>query len=213
MTQPGTIRVMLVDDHAVVRSGLSAFLSVCENIELVGEASDGQDALARYHHLEPDVILMDLVMPRMNGVEATRAIREQSPKIQVLALSSFGDDDLVKQVLEAGAIGYLLKDIAAEELEDAIRKAHTGHPVLCPAATKALMQAISSAEESPDRLTEREREVLALMVDGKTNKQIAQELYISYSTVKFHVSSILSKLRVSGRTEAAALALQHRLID
>jgi two-component system, NarL family, response regulator LiaR len=213
MTRVETIRVMLVDDHAVVRSGLSAFLMVCEDVELVGEAADGRDALESYRHLDPDVILMDLMMPRMNGVEATRAIRERSPDVQIIALTSFGDDDLIKQVLEAGAIGYLLKDIAAQELEEAIRRAHAGYPTLSPEATQGLIRAASTSQQSEDRLTQREREVLRLMVDGKTNIEIAQELYISNSTVKFHVSRILSKLQVSGRTEAVALALQHKLVE
>ncbi len=213
MTHSGTIRVMLVDDHAVVRSGLSAFLSICESLELVGEACDGREALACYRKLRPDVILMDLVMPGMNGVEATRAIREQSPEVHILALSSFGDQDLVRQALEAGAIGYLLKDIAPEELQEAIHSAHRGYPTLSPEATKALLPNASPAQEPASNLTEREREVLTLMVAGKTNKEIAQELFISLSTVKFHISSILSKFRVSSRTEAVALALQNKLVD
>lgn len=212
MTKAGAIRVMLVDDHAVVRSGLSAFLSLCQGLELVGEACNGQEALSCYRELAPDVILMDLMMPGMNGIEATRAIREQSPEIQILALSSFGDQDLIKQALEAGAIEHLMKDIAAEELEKAIHRAHSGQPIP-PSAIKSLMPDASLAQEPAIHLTEREREVLALLVEGKNNKQIAQELGISLSTVKFHVSSILDKFRVSSRTQAVALALQNKLVD
>jgi NarL family two-component system response regulator LiaR len=213
MPNQESIRVMLVDDHAVVRSGLSAFLMAYGDLELVGEAASGQEAVARCSHLDPDVILMDLVMPGMDGAEATRAIRRQRPDVQVIALTSFAEEELVKAALEAGAIGYLLKDVAADELAAAIRAAHRGRPTLAPEATQVLLRATRGSPRLGDDLTPREREVLALLALGKTNREIAQALTVSNSTAKFHVSSILSKLGAASRTEAVALALQHKLVD
>jgi NarL family two-component system response regulator LiaR len=209
------IRVMLVDDHAVVRSGLSAFLLTYSDLELVGEASDGEEAIAEAGRIHPDVILMDLVMPRTDGASAIRAIREQHPDIQMIALTSFKEQDLVQRALKAGAIGYLLKDVSADELADAIRAAHAGRPTLAPEAAEALIHnARSSGTISPGHdLTDREREVLELMVEGLNNNEISERLIVSRSTVKFHVSNILSKLGVSSRTEAVALALQQDLVS
>lgn len=208
------IRVMLVDDHAVVRSGLATFLLAYEDLELVGEASDGAEALTLCERLHPQVILMDLVMPRMDGAAATKAIRERYPHIQVIALTSFKEDDLVQNALKAGAIGYLLKNISANELADAIRAAHVGRPTLAPEAAQSLIQN-TRRENGPaigHDLTEREREVLKLMSEGLNNMEIADRLVVSLSTAKFHVSNILSKLHVESRTEAVAMALQNKLI-
>ena len=208
------IRVLVVDDQAVVRSGLAAFLSIYDDLDLVGEANDGAKAVNLCGQLRPDVVLMDLVMPNMDGAEATLAIRKHYPQIQVIALTSFKEDDLVKRVLEAGAIGYLLKNVSADELADAIRAAYAGRPTLAPEATQVLIrQARQSAFTQPGfDLTEREREVLVLMVEGLNNSEIADRLIISRSTVKFHVSNVLSKLQVSSRMEAIGYAIKHKLV-
>jgi len=208
------IRVMLVDDHAVVRSGLAAFLMAFDDLELVGEAADGVEAVAMCGRVSPDVVLMDLVMPQMDGATATKAIRDAYPNVQVIALTSFKEDDLVQGALQAGAIGYLLKNISTDELADAIRSASVGRPTLAPEAAQALIHtATRNATFTPGQdLTDREREVLILMVDGLNNTDIAEALVVSRSTVKFHVSNILSKLEVSSRTEAVAFALRNDLV-
>jgi NarL family two-component system response regulator LiaR len=212
MTETEPIRVLLVDDHAVVRSGLGAFLLAFDDLELVGEAGSGEEALAKCEQLNPDVILMDLLMPNMDGAEATAAIRERYPSIQVIALTSFKEEDLVQRAIQAGAIGYLLKNVSADELADAIRAAKAGKPTLAPEAAQALMHAATKPPELGYDLTPRELDVLALMVEGLSNPDIAERLIVSRSTVKFHVSSILSKLGAATRTEAVALAIQHKLI-
>ncbi|MBE2201255.1 MAG: response regulator transcription factor [Anaerolinea sp.] len=209
-TQP--IRVLIVDDHAVVRSGLAAFLLAHDDLELVAEAGSGADALRLCREQPVDVALMDLMMPEMNGVEATRLLRQQCPHTQVVALTSFREDDLVQGVLQAGAISYLLKNVSAAELADAIRAAHAGRPTLSPEATQALIHVATQPAAPTYDLTSREKEVLALMIDGLNNPQIAEELVVSRSTVKFHVSSILSKLGAGSRTEAVALAVQQNLV-
>lgn len=203
---------MLVDDHTVVRSGLSAILLAYDGLELVGEASSGEEAVRLCEQIQPDIILMDLVMPGMNGTLATREIRKKHPSIQIIALTSFKEQDLVQGVLKAGAIGYLLKNVTAEELVSAIRSAHAGNPTLAAEAAQVLIQASRQPEAPIVELTDREQEVLALLVEGLNNSQIAEQLVISLSTVKFHVSSILSKLGVSSRTEAVALALRKNLV-
>lgn len=213
MTETKPIRVLLVDDHAVVRSGLGAFLTAFDDLELAGEASSGERAVALCPKIQPDVVLMDLVMPGMDGATATRKIREQCPQIQVLALTSFKEQDLVQGALQAGAIGYLLKDISADDLANAIRAAYRGKPTLAPEAAQVLIQAARAPLEKPGAdLSEREREVLFLMVDGLGNQQIAEKLVVSLSTAKFHVSSILAKLGATSRTEAVSIALQNHLV-
>jgi len=215
MTTPSSkpIRVMLVDDHTMVRRGLATFLKVFDDLELAGEAENGQAAIQLCAKLQPDVILMDMVMPDMNGATATRTIRQQFPDVQVIALTSFKDEELVKSALEAGAIGYLLKDVSADELVRAIRSAHAGRATLSPEAAQALVHAASQPPAPGYDLTEREREVLAMMIEGWNNTQIAGKLTVSPSTIKSHVSNILSKLGVASRTEAVTLALRNRIIS
>jgi two-component system, NarL family, response regulator LiaR len=209
---PQPIRVMLVDDHAMVRRGLAAFLKVFDDLQLAGEAESGEAAVQLCAEAQPDVILMDMVMPEMDGAAATQAIRQQSPQVQVIALTSYKEGDLVKNALKAGAIGYLLKDVSADELAGAIRAAHSGRATLSPQAAQALVETARQTPLPGLDLTEREREVLALIVEGLNNTQIAGKLVVSPSTIKSHVSNILSKLGVASRTEAVTLALRSRLI-
>jgi two-component system, NarL family, response regulator LiaR len=206
------IRVMLVDDHAMVRRGLAAFLMVFDDLQLAGEAESGEAAIQLCAEVVPDVILMDMVMPDMDGAAATRAIRQRFPQVQVLALTSYKEGDLVKNALEAGAIGYLLKDVSADDLAGAIRAAHSGRATLSPQAAQALVETANQPPLPGLDLTEREREVLALMVEGLNNTQIAGKLMVSPSTIKSHVSNILSKLGVASRTEAVTLALRSHMI-
>jgi len=214
MTTPSTacIRVLVVDDHTMVRRGLATFLKIFDDLELAGEAASGQEAIQMCAQLQPDVVLMDMVMPDMDGASATRLIRKQSPSVQVLALTSFKEEILVQSALQAGAIGYLLKDVSADELAQAIRSAHAGRSTLSPEAAQALVHATSQPPAPGIDLTERELQVLSLMVEGLNNMQIAARLTVSPSTVKSHVSSILSKLAVTSRTEAVSLALRNRLV-
>jgi NarL family two-component system response regulator LiaR len=207
------IRVAIVDDHAVVRSGLAAFLSVSDDLELVGQAENGMEAIRLCEAEHPDVVLMDLVMPGMDGVAATRAIKERFPDIQVIALTSFPEDNLVQEVLRAGALSYLLKNVGADELAAAIYAAHAGRSTLAPEAAAALIHGATQPPRPGHDLSPREREVLALMVQGLSNPQIADKLIVGRSTVKFHVSSILGKLGVQTRTEAVALAVQQHIVD
>ena len=206
------IRVMLVDDHAMVRRGLAAFLKAFDDLELAGEAESGEAAIQLCAKVLPDVILMDMVLPAMDGASATRAIRQQFPQVQVIALTSFKEGDLIKNALAAGAIGYLLKDVSAEDLVRAIHAAHAGRATLSPEAAQALVQTASQPAAPGLDLTEREREVLSLMTEGLNNTQIAGRLGVSPSTIKSHVSNILSKLGVASRTEAVALALRSHII-
>ncbi len=215
MTDPSSqaIRVMLVDDHTMVRRGLATFLKVFDDLQLVGEAESGEAAIQLCAEVTPDVILMDMVMPEMDGVAATRIIRQQFPQVQVIALTSFKEGELIKNALEAGAISYLLKDISADELYRAIRAAHFGRATISPDAAQSLVQIAHQPPAPGLNLTERERDVLSLMIEGLNNTQIAGRLTVSPSTVKSHVSNILSKLGVASRTEAVALALRQKLVN
>ncbi|NIM95136.1 MAG: response regulator [Anaerolineales bacterium] len=213
MTEQETIRVLIVDDHAVVRGGLKYFLSTIDDIEVVAEAEDGEKALEVCSHVEPDIVLMDMVMPRMDGVLATQVIASRFPEIRVIALTSFQEEDLVHKALKAGAISYLLKDVPPSDLAEAIRAAHAGRPTLAPEATQALIHSVSQSPRLGYDLTEREREVLNLVAEGLNNEEIAQTLGISRNTVRYHVSNILSKLGASNRTEAAGLAVQYNLVQ
>lgn len=206
------IRVMIVDDHGMVRKGLATFLRIYDDLELVGEARNGREALQVCAQVRPDVVLMDLVMPEMDGSTATSAIRAQCPTVQVIALTSFQEKELVREALRAGAISYLLKNVSADDLAEAIRAAHAGRSTLAPEAIQALIQ-VEGQEPPPGAdLSEREREVLQLLVAGLSNPEIAARLCVSRSTAKAHVSNIFSKLEVSNRAEAVALAVQHNLV-
>lgn len=207
------IRVMIVDDHAMLRQGLSTMLAVNEDFELVGEANDGEMAVMMYEHHQPDVVLMDVIMPRMDGVVATQKIRANHPDAKILILTSFAEDEKIKGALNAGAIGYLLKDVSADDLAKAVRAAAKGKRSLAPEAADALLRILNPAPKMGHDLTDREREVLGYMSEGLNNTEIAAKLFLGVSTVKFHVSSILSKLGVTNRVEAVALALNHNLIE
>lgn len=219
------IRVVIVDDHAVVRQGLRTFLELHKDadrlpIDVVGEGTNGIEAVDLARQLQPDIVLLDLVMPEMDGVEATSKIIESSPQTRVVILTSFGEQDMVIPAIRAGAQGYLLKDIAPDDLVQAIRQAYRGEVQLHPKAAKMLMNVISEEQTSPtgasrtpalEELTERELEILLLIAEGLSNRKIAEKIFISEKTVKSHVSSILSKLHLADRTQAAIYALKHDL--
>lgn len=213
MSQTNRIRVLLVDDHAVVRSGLGAFLMVYPDLELVGEAASGEEALAAVEHLKPEVVLMDLLMPGLGGIAAIRAIHQKHPEIRILALTSFPEEGLVQGALQAGATGYLIKNVSGLELANAIRSTYAGRMTLSPEAAQVLIQSTAQGVIPGEDLTERERAVLGLIVKGLSNAQIAKHLSISASTVKYHIGNIFSKLGASSRTEAASIAIQRRLVD
>jgi DNA-binding NarL/FixJ family response regulator len=204
------IRVLIADDHAVVRSGLSRFLQVNEDLELVGQAADGEEAvqLAALHR--PDVVLMDLMMPGTDGITATREIRRRYPGIKVIALTSFAEEALVQGALQAGAVGYLQKNVSAAELGNAIRSADSGHLTLSSEAVQVLAESVT--QPHLERLTERETEVLGCLAAGMTNAKISQKLFVSLGTVKFHVSNIYQKLGVNSRIEAVRTAVERKLV-
>ena len=206
------IRVLIVDDHDVVREGLAGFLNAIPDMTLVGEANNGSGAVRLCEKLQPDVVLMDMVMPDMDGIEATRTIHERFPNIRVVILTSFGEETQVQEALRAGAMGYLLKTSSAHDIAAAIRAAMSGQSILSAEAAKALVQPQKQGVKVDYHLKARELEILELLVNGRTNAEIAQTLSISLSTVKFYISSILTKLNVAGRTEAVALALQQGLV-
>ena len=205
------ISVLIADDHPFVRHGLRTYLETLDDLEVVGEASDGAEAVELAGRLLPDVVLMDLVMPELDGVEATRAIRAASPATKVIVLTSFDDDEKVFPAIRAGAAGYLLKDVRPAELAEAVRKASRGEALLAPSVAARLMQEVSGDRPPAAGLTERELEVLRLIARGMSNKVIARELVVSEKTVKTHVSNILAKLHLADRTQAALYAVREGL--
>ncbi len=213
MNTSNAIQVLLVDDHNVVRSGLATFLKAYEDLKLVGEAKNGVEAIHLCRQVKPDVVLMDLKMPVMDGVAATRAILTSCPDIKIIAMTSFDEAELVHDVLAAGAISYLLKNISADELAKAIRDAASGKSTLSPEAARVLIQATRPTQQPTGDLTEREMEVLRLVVQGKSNQQIADAMVITIATVKAHISNILGKLQVSSRAEAIAYAIKNKIVS
>ena len=217
MSEPGRteldrIRVMSVDDHEMVRRGMKFLFQAFDDIEVVGTASSGEEALRLCGELQPDVILMDMVMPGLDGPDVTQAIRQQYPQVQILALTSFFEEDLVRRAMQAGAIGYLLKGASIDQLAEGIRAARAGQPTLAVEAMQALVLSVQAQSGVGQDLSGREREVLALLAEGLSNAEIAERLVISVPTVKSHVRNIFAKLGVASRAEAASLAVKHNLI-
>ncbi|MCL4528080.1 MAG: response regulator transcription factor [Chloroflexi bacterium] len=206
-----TIKLIIADDHAVVRSGLSKFLKVYKDFQLVAEASDGKEAVQMVSLHKPDIVLMDLMMPEVDGVAATREIHQKYPKVKVIALTSFSEQNMVQGALQAGAIGYLQKNVTASELANAIRSACAGKMTLSPEATQALAQSAAQPQIPGNQLTDRERDVLKCIVEGLNNQEIAEQLVISLGTVKFHISNIFQKLSVDSRVEAVKVAIEQKL--
>jgi two-component system, NarL family, response regulator LiaR len=206
------IRVLIVDDHDMVRTGLIVLLENFPDFEIVADTGSAQMGVAICQREKPDVVLMDMVMPDMNGAMATRLIKENDPEVQVIVLTSFSDEMMIQDALKAGAIGYLMKNVSVDELANAVRRAFQGQSTLAPEAAQALISMTTRPPEIGHNLTEREREILALMVEGLSNRTIAERLMISSSTVKNHVSNILSKLGTTSRTQAVALAVEHKVV-
>ena len=207
------VRVLIVDDHPMMRKGLRSFLEVTRGLECIGEADSGEEAIVVCSQLAPDVVMMDLMMPGMGGVAAIRVLRDRCPGVQVLALTSFAEPRLVQEAVNAGATGYLLKNVSASELAAAVFAAAEGRIMMGPEAVQALVQMAADPRPIGSDLTPRERELLALLAKGMTNHEIAQQMSISEATVRFHVGNILGKLEVGNRTEAAQMAFKHRLIE
>jgi NarL family two-component system response regulator LiaR len=208
--------VLIADDHPVVRHGLRAFLQLQEDLDIVGEAGDGVEAVAQTKKLQPHVVLLDLVMPRLDGIDAIRQIREASPSAKVIVLTTFAEDEKVFPAVRAGAAAYLLKDVEPRELAEAIRTVNSGQGLLHPSITTKLMKEFAGGEEREDALealTDREMDVLRLIAQGKSNREIAREFVLSEKTVKTHVSNILAKLHLADRTQAALFAVRNRLVD
>lgn len=213
-TAEGTIRLVIVDDHAVVREGLRTYLELEDRLQIVGEAANGREAIDKVRAYMPDVVLMDLLMPEMDGIAATKAIKEFAPDVKVIVLTSFQDDEHIMPAIEAGATGYLLKDVSAPDLVRAIEGAYAGHAQLHPEVARKLMEQVRQPrrkEDPAEDLTPRERDVLRLIASGMSNKEIARELVMTERTVKGHVSNILGKLNLQDRTQAALYAVRHGL--
>ena len=213
MSKTEMIEVLIVDDHPIVRFGIKTMLMTYDDIRVFGEAGNGKQALSLCAEIQPDVILMDIIMPGLNGVEATRALLERYPQLKIIVLTSFPDQDVVQDTLEAGAVGFLLKDAPKEIVEDAIRSAYAGATVLAPEATQALIKANTSPQQLGFDLSPREKEVLALVAEGLSNNEIAERLVISTNTVRKHVSACISKLDATNRAQAAALAVRYQLVS
>lgn len=213
MANEAAIRIVIVDDHPMMRSGIKAILATTRNVEVVGEASSGEEAVPLCQALRPQVVLMDLIMPGMGGVAATQSVRRACPETRVIVLTSFGDSALVQDAIRAGAISYLLKNVSGTVLTEAVVAAASGQPIMADEALRALMEIAANPAPLGSDLTEREHEVLEWMVNGLTNAQIAQRISISEATVRFHVGNILSKLEANNRTEAVSIAIKHRLVD
>ena len=212
MNEQEPIKVIIVDDHPVVRNGIMNMLLIFDDIELIGEAGSGLELLTQLQEIMPDVILMDMVMPGMDGLETTRAVLAQYPEVKIVMLTTFPEGDVVRDVLEAGAVGFFTKNAEIDTLADAIRAAHAGQTILAPEATAALMKTKTRSPELGQDLSKRELEILALLAEGLSNREIAERLTISPATVKHHVSACMSKLRAANRAQAAVLAIELQLI-
>ena len=212
MSNPNPIRIMIVDDHPIVRDGLKTLVAAYDDLEWAGEAANGREALWRYREIQADVILMDMIMPGIDGPTTIQKILEERPNMKIVALTSFPDTDLVQEALAAGAIGYLLKDADPDALADAIRAAYAGQPTLAPEAAQIVIRAAVGPANVGQDLSKRELEVLTLVVQGLSNDEIAERLVISLPTAKHHVRACISKLGAANRTHAAALAVQHHLV-
>ncbi len=206
------IKVLIVDDHNMVRRGLAVLLEDYDDLAVIGEANDGEMAMTFCQQNKPDVVLMDMIMPRMDGITATRHIRTAHPSTQIIALTSFNDEDSVQNALKAGVVGYLMKNVSGDELAEAIRRAHVGQSTLAPEAAQVLIHATTRPPTIGHDLTERERDVLLLMIEGLNNREIGEKLVISSSTVKNHVSNILGKMGTTSRTQAVALAVEYKIV-
>ncbi len=212
MSEAERIKIMIVDDHPVVRSGMGTMLLAFDDLELIGEASSGSAALAKCQQGLPDVILMDVVMPGMDGLETTRAILDRYPSVKIIMLTSFTIEDMVQDALEAGAIGYILKNVSIDHLVEAVRSAYNGQPTLSPEATLSLVKSKTGPLDLKPDLTAREKQVLALMAEGLSNEEIADRLVISQATARHHVSACIRKLGAANRTDAAVIAVKHKLV-
>ena len=206
-------KVMIVDDHPIVRDGMKNMLLVFEDLEFAGEAENGREALACLRNIAPDVILMDIAMPEMGGIPATRVIMEEYPQVKIIMLTSYPEDELIQESLQAGAMGFLLKNSTIDTLANAIRSVYAGQPVLAPEVTKALIRIKTAPVKPGSDLSQREQEVLALMVDGLSNEEIAERLVISPATARHHVSACIQKLGASNRAQASAMAVKLRLVS